>query len=166
MRAPLTLNGGKTKLERAREELTKTLDALDSEVRFNVILFNDAIFTFSDHLVKAAAEEKKKARRFFEKAEADDGTNIFDALNAALDIKSMGLVDRFGEDIDLDTIFLLSDGVPTSGIVIDPEEIVRIVSRANALSKIKINTIYLGDEASRFMFELAENNFGQYIHIR
>jgi HEAT repeat protein len=166
MRAPLTLNGGESKLQRAREELTKTLDALDSEVRFNVILFNDAVFTFSDHLVKAAEEEKKIARRFFEKAEADDGTNIFNALNAALDIKSMGLVDRLGEDIELDTIFLLSDGVPTSGIVIDPEEIVRIVTRANALSKIKINTIYLGEEPSRFMFELAENNFGQYIHIR
>lgn len=166
MRAPLTSNGGESKLVRARKELTKTLVSLDSEVRFNVILFNDAVFRFSDHPVKAAVEEKEKAKLFFEKAVADEGTNIFDALNQALDIKSMGLVDRFGEDIELDTIFLLSDGVPTSGIVIDPEEIVRIVTRANLLSKIKINTIYLGDEPSRFMYELAENNYGNYIHIR
>ena len=66
----------------------------------------------------------------------------------------------------MDTIFLLSDGVPTKGVVIEPEEILRIITKANRLARIKINTIYLGVEPSPFMQRLAEENFGRYVHIQ
>lgn len=155
-----------TNLMRARQELLKTVGSLDSHVRFNIILFNDKVSIFSNNPVPATEESIEKAKSFFESVPAEGGTNLFDALNMALRIKSMGLMGRFGEDIHFDTIFLLSDGVPTKGIVIDPDEILRIITHANRLSKIKINTIYLGDESSRFMRELAENNLGKYIHIQ
>jgi len=172
MRAPLPSqyeqdqDKAETKLDRARKELSITLEALDPDVQFNIILFNDTLSIFSKKPVKASKSAKKKAKAFFLKADADAGTNIFDSLNHALQFKSMGLVDRFEEDLQLDTVFLLSDGVPTAGIVIDPREILRIITQANILSKIKINTIYLGAENNRFMRNLAEQNFGQYIHIR
>lgn len=172
MRAPLPSqyerdqDSAESKLDRARKELSITLEALDPDVKFNIVLFNDTLSIFSKKPVKASKSAKKKAQDFFLKANADAGTNIFDSLNHALQFKSMGLVDRFEEDLQLDTIFLLSDGVPTAGVVIDPREILRIITQANILSKIKINTIYLGAESNRFMRNLAEQNYGQYIHIR
>jgi hypothetical protein len=172
MRAPLPsqraadADSPKTKLDRARKELSRTLSRLDRDVYFNVILFNETIRVFKDKPVKATEKAKQEAALFFQEAHADEGTNIFDSLNMALEIKSMGLVNRIGDDVILDTIFLLSDGVPTTGIVIDPVEILHIVTRANRLTKIKINTIYLGAEPNQFMRLLAENNFGKYAQIR
>jgi hypothetical protein len=155
-----------TKLDRARKELLNTLVALDPKVRFNIILFNDTVHPFADEPVKANEDTFKNAKAFFEAAQADGGTNIFDALHLALQIKSMGLVDRFGENLAFDTVFVLSDGVPTAGIVIDPKEILRIITSANQHIKIKINTISLGSEPNDFMRGLAENNYGKYIHIQ
>jgi len=172
MRAQLTTASGNTsgvfasKIDRARKELLKALSSLDPSVRFNIVLFNDTVMEFSDHPVALTDNALKKAEIFFNEAQIEGGTNIFDALDSALQIKSMGLVDLFGDNLQFDTIFLLSDGVPTAGDVINPEEILRIITEANQLSKIKINTIYLGDIPSRFMRELAEKNFGRHIHIR
>jgi hypothetical protein len=172
MRAPLPSqrdtnpDAPKPKLDRARMELSRTMSALDQDVYFNVILFNETIRVFKDKPIKASEKAKEEASLFFQEAHADEGTNIVDSLNMALEIKSMGLVNRIGDDVILDTIFLLSDGVPTTGIVIDPVEILHIVTRANRLTKIKINAIYLGAEPNQFMRLLAENNYGNYVQIR
>jgi len=171
MRAPLSekidpTSDLKTKLDRARSELAKTLESLDPDARFNIVLFNDSIHLFSKTPVKSTKDSIEKAKRFFEEAVAEGGTNIFDALNSAFNIKSMGLINSFDENIQFDTIFLLSDGVPTAGLVIDPKEIFQIITNANRHSKIKINTVFLGTDVSRFMFDLADNNFGKFVHIK
>jgi hypothetical protein len=155
-----------TKLTRAREELLRTLNSLSTSVRFNIILFNDQVHGFSDKPVALNEKNIKKVMAFFETVQAEGDTNLFDALNLALEIKNMGLVDHFGDNLEFDTLFLLSDGVPTTGLVIDPEEILRIITRGNQLAKIKINTIYLGEGPSQFMRELANKNFGQHVHIQ
>ena len=141
------------------QRMKGALSTLDPGVRFNIILFNDAIHRFSDEPISVDEASLKRARAFIEETEVKAGTNMFDALNHALQIKSMGLVNRFGDRLSLDTIFLLSDGVPTTGIVIDPDEILRIITRANRTSRIKINTVYLGAKPSPFMRDLARQNF-------
>jgi len=172
MKAPLSsqeeleADRAESKLDRARAELEKTLNALSSDVYFNIILFNETVRQFSEKPLQATEEAKRAAGLFFQEAHADEGTNIFDSLNRALEIKSLGLVNRIGEKVELDTVFLLSDGVPTSGAVIDPSEILRIITRANRLTKIRIHTVYLGSDPSSFMRELAGNNYGRYIQVR
>ncbi len=171
MRAPLPSSTGSEsqenvgKIERARKELLDTLASLDPEVRFNILLFNDSIQAFQDEPVEAREKTLEEAKTFIENAKAEGGTNIFDALNFALQIKSMGLMTRFGENLNLDTVFLLSDGVPTTGLVIDSKEIQRIIMNGNRHARIRINTIYFGAGHSRFMRDLAEHNFGKYIRI-
>ena len=50
--------------------------------------------------------------------------------------------------------------------MIVPDEIVRIVSKANRRCRMRIHTIYLGAEPSPFMQELASRNFGRYVHVK
>jgi len=172
MRSPLTSkaqNSGaesESKLVYAREELLKTLCSLDPEVRFNVILFNDVFRSLFKNPAPACEENIRKAKAFFEAAEADGGTDVFGALHAALNITSMGLVNSLGNDTQIDTLFLLSDGVSTTGTVIDPDEILRIITKANRLSKIRINTVFLGTSPDTFMHNIAKNNFGRCVHIK
>ncbi|MBU0754229.1 MAG: HEAT repeat domain-containing protein, partial [Planctomycetes bacterium] len=106
MRAPLLSQQNsedpESKLDRARRELVKTLTALSPDAFFNIILFNETVQRFSDKPVKATEKAKRKAEQFFQEAHADEGTNIFDSLNSALQIKSMDLINRFDNDIQLD----------------------------------------------------------------
>jgi len=64
-----------------------------------------------------------------------------------------------------DTLFFLSDGMPTIGETTDPSEILNRVRRFNASRKIVIHTIGF-DKANRaFMMDLATHNGGQYVLI-
>jgi hypothetical protein len=170
MRSPLILRDSpgseETKLERAHVELTRTLGDLHPEIHFNIFLFNDEIKRFSKEFKTASKLNVTSAELFFKDSIAKGGTNLFDTLNAALSLENVGTVDSFGEEVACDTIFLLSDGVPSTGQVIDPEEIIDIISRANRSKRIRIHTIYVGTEHSPFMEEFAHRNFGRYAHIR
>src|SRR4029078_6860455 len=79
-------------------------------------------------------------------------TNIFDALDAAFQLK------------DADTIYLLSDGEPTNSRIIDTEDILREVREINRLRQIVIHTISFGP--SPFLKTLAAQNGGQYVEIK
>jgi len=155
-----------SKLERACGELMNALSDLDPSVHFNIFLFNDSIKRFSKDFKSASKVNIIAAEHFFRRAQAEGGTNIFDALNQALKLEEIGIVDRFGDDVECDTVFLLSDGVPSSGMVIDPEEIINIISSANQRNRIRFHTIYLGEEHSDFMRKFAQKNFGEYIRVR
>ena len=173
MKAPLgrAVDPGSTekvesKMDRARTELTRTLGDLEQGVRFNIIVFNDSVDRFSKEFLPVTPVTIKNANAFFKDSEPSGGTNLFDALNKAMSLEDLGTLDRFGEEMECDTIFLLSDGVPSTGLVIVPDEIVRIVSKANRRCRMRIHTIYLGAEPSPFMQELASRNFGRYVHVK
>lgn len=169
MKAPLkpgSNDPGESKLERARQELERTLEDLGAEVRFNILLFNDDIKRFTKTFEPAHIANVLQAKIFFRNIGAEGGTNLFDALNAALALQEIGINDSMGDDVECDTVFLLSDGVPSTGLVIDPREIVDIISRANHTKRIRIHTIYIGADPSPFMQDLAEKNYGRYVHVK
>ena len=80
------------------------------------------------------------------------GTNVFDPLASAL------------EDGDVDTVWLLSDGDPTAGAFVFPDQILREVRRLNASRRVAIHTISVGQE-SDLLRRLAEENHGTH-HVR
>ena len=77
------------------------------------------------------------------------GTNIYDALMAA-----------FGDE-RVDTIYLLSDGDPSAGTVIDPGLIRTRIARFNRARKVQIHCISIG-KSSPFLRGLAKENGGAY----
>jgi Ca-activated chloride channel family protein len=96
------------KIEQAQKSLLYCLGRLRPEDKFDVITFNESPDVLTRALMPASVENVAKARRFVEKVEASGGTNIDDALRAALDL----VKDEPGKT---KMIVFLTDGLPTVG---------------------------------------------------
>ena len=94
--------------------------------------------------------------------QAHGGTNVHDALVAALSLDGL----RFGQEpaSEVDEVFVLSDGQPTEGPVRDPGQILEIVRTANRYLHVRIHSVFTGDGAgSDFLRKLAEENDGVFL---
>src|SRR5204862_4740378 len=93
------------------------------------------------------------------------GTNIYGALDLALQLAGRGAFDPYYE-ANFDTIYFLTDGQPSTGEVTDTREINRRVAEANKLRKIVINAISFGERNQMtFLDHLARDNGGEHIHV-
>jgi uncharacterized protein with von Willebrand factor type A (vWA) domain len=82
-------------------------------------------------------------------------TNTYGALSTALGAAGRGTKDKNYECV-VDTIFFLSDGRPTVGEYVDPQDVLREIRAANKLRKVVIHTIAIGEFQKDFMKRLAE----------
>ena len=96
------------KIEQARKSLLYCLDSLHKEDRFDVITFNESPDLLTHELQPATTENVATARRFVENIEAAGGTNIDEALHAALSLLR-------NETRPQKMIVFLTDGLPTVG---------------------------------------------------
>ncbi|MCZ6688998.1 MAG: HEAT repeat domain-containing protein [Planctomycetota bacterium] len=140
------------KINIAKRELIKVLKTFRKDTSYNVLIFADEITPLWGRLRKATRGTTKKAIPFIEGLTALGGTNIFDTLVQAL------------RDKKVETIYLLSDGDPSSGAITDPDEILRQVQKLNASRKIEINTIDLSGQ-STFLNRLSQQNGGRYVSV-
>jgi HEAT repeat protein len=145
------MTGTESRIDQAKKELQRVLSQLGSNAQVNMVFFDDRIEPWKKGLVPIKAN-LKEAQAIVQKLAPRGQTNIMDSLEFAFAQK------------EADTIYLLSDGDPTNGRVIDPDDILREVRRINRLRQIVIHTISFG--ASRFMRALAAENGGQYVEIR
>jgi len=194
MRDPMTGadDQGTPRIDAARRELTKIIDALQPAARFNVISFSESVVPWLDGVDESAeigtggksgarkgpatgprkkderdektrardAEKqkeaddllRKKATEYVSRLNADGGTNIHDALEEAF------------ADTSVDTIFLLSDGMPSAGREVDAAAIRRAVKGWNDTRRLKINSIALGMDLPLLKW-IAEDSGGEYKHF-
>ena len=66
-------------------------------------------------------------------------------------------------ECDIDTIFFLTDGFPTAGLVRVPEQILREVAGINRSMRVRIHAVGVGEHDRGFMQALAEQNGGMYV---
>jgi hypothetical protein len=104
-------------------------------------------------------------------------TATYDALMTALNVKpnAKGQGPKTGDGttyndtkdyaVDVDTVFFLSDGRPTVGAFVDPDDILRELKEANDLRKVTIHTIAIGEFQKDFMKKIAEQNHGQFVDL-
>ena len=78
------------------------------------------------------------------------GTNLYDGLEEAL-------IDR-----EVDTILLLSDGIPVGGRYVSTPDILRAIRRLNQTRRVVIHCVSLGRD-SPLLRSLAEEHGGQYV---
>ncbi|MBI4612829.1 MAG: HEAT repeat domain-containing protein [Planctomycetes bacterium] len=142
--------GAKTRMELAKERLEAVLVSFSSQVRFNVIFFDSRLDSWRDALVPATDEDKADAIEFTRKQAPRGGTNIFDALAAAIQTEGV------------DTVFFLTDGDPSAGQYTDPDDILREIGRLNRTRRVKIHAIALGG-ARPFLAKLARATGGEYV---
>jgi len=152
-RAKYVGDQGEARITVAQRELRKCIDGLDSKALFNILTFSGGVDPWlKDGVVDSGARSRDEAREFVDRLGAMGGTNLYGALRHA-----------FG-DPDVDTIFVLSDGEPSTGDVIDPFEIRAHVKRWNAERDIVINSIAVGG-SFQILEWLAEDSGGTHVRF-
>ncbi|MHC4135795.1 MAG: HEAT repeat domain-containing protein [Planctomycetota bacterium] len=168
MHFPLDGEGGSEppRIDTAKRELLQALAALPEDAKFNLVVYNSNVFVWKKTMQPATLRNKQVARKFIEKQRPDGATNIYDALNKSLDIAAAGsTAKRKAKDVPVaDTIFFLTDGVPTNGRVVDPAQILKEVTARNRLLDVVIHTVGVSqDQNAGFLLNLAKQNRGRYV---
>lgn len=159
---------GKRKIDVARYNLKKVLAQLPKGTRFNIIYYNQGFEMMSQSMMTLDDGSRNQAFSYIDSVEPEGGTNIFDPLEKALQFAEAGADGKLKKD-SVDTIYLLSDGLPNSGQVPDPDQIRQRVQELNKVKKVAINTVFVGNKAAvdfdqgcDFMKSLASENNGQF----
>jgi len=145
--------GGKKTLNRLDVAVREVLGAvakLKNRARVNVILFHTTIHPWMDSPQKLGSANRKNLAKHLESKKPTGGTNLYDGLELALRAP------------EVDTIFLLSDGVPGSGKYVATRDILRAVRRENQTRRIAIHCISIGMD-SDLMRRIAKENGGRYV---
>jgi len=144
-----------TRIELAKRELVKTIEKLRPGTAINIISFNSTFRAMSERgLIAIDGQGRARAIRYVEGLPTAEGTNIYDTLSEAL------------KDPNVDTVFFLSDGMPTRGRITDPRQILEAIRRENLARNVTIHTIAIGvrDDAG-FLETLAKENGGTYVFV-
>jgi len=154
MRVRYVGEGGTTRIEVAKRELTKCVDGLDGEALFNIITFSDGVNSWLQEGITGSDEKSRdEAREYVSRLGAGGATNLYDALRTAFD------------DPDVDTIFVLSDGEPTAGAELDITVIRNHVKSWNEHRGVVVNTIGIGGSFDVLEW-LAEDSGGTHVKFR
>ncbi len=167
------------RLDVAKRELLRAVAQLPDEASFNVVTFSQNASTWQKQLVPADRKNRDAFKKYVENLRADGGTNVWAGMQEALKIKSLTYGDRY--ESHADEVFILSDGLPSVGEVIDPKEILRLIAETNRFAQMRINTVYISGEPNErerqeiqragmsgqeLMKAIAEQNGGRYVERR
>jgi HEAT repeat protein len=142
-----------TRIDLAKRELITTLRGLKEGTMVNVISFNSTFQPMAKNVTPLVKASRAKTIKYVQELKTATGTNIFDTLSAAL------------KDKNVDTIFFLSDGEPSTGRYTDPGTILREIRTMNLVRNVTINTIAIGVEQA-LMKQLAQESGGKYVFVK
>ncbi|RME86272.1 MAG: VWA domain-containing protein [Planctomycetota bacterium] len=153
------------RIDVAKRELIKAIDRLPKKAKFNIIAYNNKVYPWKRRMVPASKSHRKSAARWISRLSLDPNgmTATYDALEYV-----------FKNDKEADTIYLLSDGMPTTGKYTGQHKILEEVKKLNRYRNLVIHTIAFlaggspGEDkqsAADFMKDLAKDNGGKFKHI-
>ncbi|HEX5054080.1 MAG TPA: HEAT repeat domain-containing protein [Planctomycetota bacterium] len=132
---------GESKFEVARRELKQAVEKMAADSAFNLVVFGDRASSWKDALVPANKANKESFYKHVDKLTTGRSTNVWAGLQLALQLETIEANARYATPAD--EIFVLSDGAPTTGEIVRPEQILQTVTETNRISRIRINTIYI-----------------------
>jgi hypothetical protein len=144
---------GQRKIDYAKNELINAVRKLKKKTMFNLYFFESTFTKWKPHMVRASGAVKTAAVKWVQTMQPKGTTNIYDTIEDAL------------TDPNVDTIYLLSDGIPILGKWTRTDDILREIKKINEHKNVQINTISFGED-SDLMKKLAAQNGGQYIFKR
>ncbi len=165
-----------TRLDFAKRELLRALDQLPEVSSFNLVTFNGEAKArqWQKELQVASAKNKEAFRKYVADLKAEGGTNLWGGIQEGLKLKSLVYGERYESSVD--ELFVLSDGAPTVGEVLDPQEILRLIAETNRFSRVRINTVFISTPGERLpdtmsikpeelMRRMAEANGGRFVQL-
>jgi hypothetical protein len=157
--------GKESRMEATKAALVTVLGKLAPKDKFAIIGFNDLVHPYENGLRVATPLEIDNARDWVQKLGAQNSTNIFDALQEAFRLAGRGSFDKYYES-GVDTIFLLTDGAPTT-LDGQPDSTLRVIEGVrqwNAAKRVILHTIGIGKEINAdFLRKLANENGGTFV---
>ncbi|QDV46986.1 von Willebrand factor type A domain protein [Stieleria neptunia] len=152
-----TVVGGHARIQRAKMELITAINGLDEQCQFGILVFDNDVRAWREELVEANETNKRNAIRFVEYLSAGRSTNTYAALRRSLNF-----------DPQLEAVFLLTDGEPTYGQVVNPSAILLDILRRNEVHNVTINTIAIAVEPlmATFLRNLSEPSNGEFREVR
>lgn len=153
---------GNRKIDVARWQLKRVLYRLPDGTVFNLIFYSTDVQRYKPQLLTMTPAGRREAFAYIDSLEPMGVTNIFDSLESGLAF-ALGDDGRLRRDA-IDSVYLLSDGLPNRGRFTRPDEIRREIQRLNAPLKVAIYTILVGASAAdeTFMKGLADENHGEF----
>ncbi len=157
--------GEVSRLTTALKELIRTLRQLPGHMRFNIVAFAGRLEPFAPEPVLATPDQIESAEAWLLDRQMNLGTRIHDALEFAFASAGRGVEDGYFS-ATIDTMVLLTDGMPIVGAKNDPPaSILRALKRWNLGSQIRIHTVGLGDGVPlQFLKKVAKAYGGQFAH--
>jgi hypothetical protein len=143
------------RIQAAKTELIRAINALNKEVFFDVLAFDNTVRVWQRELVLASDQMKRLAVNVVIEQPLNSRTASFDALEGAFALNP-------------EVIFFLSDGAPIGGKIDAPAEILSTIDGWNKVRRISIHSIGVGvrDPSAKvyadFLKGLAEQNWGVY----
>ena len=152
-----TVVGGHARIQRAKMELITAINGLDEQCQFGILVFDNDVRAWREELVEANDSNKRNAIRFVEYLSAGRSTNTYAALRRSLSF-----------DPQLEAVFLLTDGEPTYGQIVNPSAILLDILRRNEVHNVTINTIAIAVEPlmATFLRNLSEPSNGEFREVR
>ncbi len=174
-------------------ELLNTIEGLTDSTNFDIVAFATDIKIWKKRLVPANVVNRSSAKRFVERLKPLGGsesqqlaasglggaanlaagkTNTMKALMYAFGIDPekppKGPVTGPGKvamDWKIDTVYFLSDGRPSTGTLVDTNEILKEVKALNEAYRMTFHTIAIGDFQKSFLRDLARDTGGEFIDM-
>jgi Ca-activated chloride channel homolog len=143
------------KIDQAKAALRQALEALGPRDRFRLIAFSSAVRQFREGFTRAGGAELAEARRFVDGLDANGGTNLAGAVEAAL--AEPGDAER------LPLVLLLTDGLPSVG----EQAPDRIAAGAAAhVGRARIFTVGVGHDVNTYLLDrLAVDGRGSATYV-
>lgn len=175
-----------TRMDVAKKELIDTVYVLSPRVHFNVVWYESVPKPWKGELVPANWLNKLDCLKETDKLDASGPTNIWDALEMAFkmlesnqkrDVIVLDKKANYATSLGgADTFFLMTDGQPNEGRILEPDQILAELRKVNQLRKVSVHTICIGDvvpgadpKASPdpvFLKKIADENNGEFVHIK
>ncbi len=142
------------KLPLALDQLTRAIKSLPSSALFEVVFFNEHVWPWRGRLSHADPATKELLLRHIPTMEVKSYTNLFDAMELALDLR-------------VDEMFVISDGEPNRGRRQFPRDILKELRKLN-LGRTVIHTISVvrtvdGDDHVALLKSIAEEHRGRHV---
>ncbi len=154
-----------TRLDLAKEELQHTIATLPPRTAFQLVFFGTEISSWKNgRILDADDETRADALKRVRGLNPMGSTNIHGALvKAFYPDPDWTFTENFSQGID--TIFLLTDGEPSSGAIVNATALLADIRDRNRVRRIKIHTIGVGLPNSLFLRALAQQSGGTYVDL-
>jgi hypothetical protein len=161
----------RVKMEIAKKELIEILATLKPNVYFNIVAFAGRVKAWKPKLVSGSA--KNSAIKWVAKLKpiasggrkssgTEQKTNTYGALMAAFGLADEA-VPNWKARTKVDTIFLVTDGAPTIGEIVEPPKLVAAITDMNRSRGVVIHLICFDEAAARNLAGLATQNGGKVV---